>query len=231
MSVQHQIKCLSFPVTHVDSAPGPGALPRAAPSGVLWPVRYDPDRHHRRSVRLPEYDYSLGGSYFITICAHARKCLFGAVVDGEMRLSALGEIVGEEWKRSGDVRHELTMDAFVVMPNHVHGIVTITDETDAVGASGARPGRGAGAIAANRATAGRPYGPPRKSVSAFVAGFKSSATRRINALRGTQGALVWQRNYYEHIVRDEDDYNRIVAYIEDNPRRWADDEYNPGRMN
>jgi REP element-mobilizing transposase RayT len=179
-------------------------------------VRYDPDRHHRRSVRLPEYDYSLGGSYFITICAHARECLFGEVVDGAMRSNAPGEIVREEWERSGDVRHELTMGAFAVMPNHVHGIVTIADERDAVGAHGHAP---------LHPTLHRP---PR-SIGSFVARFKGAATRRINALRGTQGAMVWQRNYYEHIVRDEDDYDRIVAYIEDNPRRWADDEYNPDR--
>ncbi len=186
-------------------------------------MRYDPDRHHRRSIRLPEYDYSLGGSLFITICTHNRECLFGEVVDGEMRLNALGEIACAEWGRSAAIRRELEIDAYVLMPNHVHGIVTIRDR--GVGATGGRPDQ---AFPPHpRATTGRPYGPPPRSVGAFVGGFKSSATRRINALPDTTRTAVWQRNYYERIIRNDDEFERTRWYIEDNPRRWAEDEYNP----
>jgi REP element-mobilizing transposase RayT len=178
-------------------------------------VRYDPDRHHRRSIRLCEYDYSLGGSYFITICTHDRECLFGEIVDGDMRLNKYGEAAREEWWRSAGLRPTLAFAAFVVMPNHVHGIVTIIEPAGDVGAHSNAP---SGDSSLHRA--------PR-SIATFIGGFKGAVTRRVNALRDTQGMLVWQRNYYEHVVRDEDDYNRIVAYIEDNPRRWPDDEYNP----
>ena len=159
-----------------------------------------------------------------------RGCLFGEFVNGSIVLSQLGQIAAGEWERAASIRREIHLGPFVVMPNHVHGIVLI-------GASGARPMTRHGAGPTSRttgATAGRPYGgrpsgPPKRSVGAFIAGFKSAATRRINALQETAGVSIWQRNYYEHIIRDEDDYRRIHLYIEDNPRRWAEDEYHPTR--
>jgi REP element-mobilizing transposase RayT len=180
-------------------------------------VRYDPDRHRRRSIRLRKYDYSRGGLYFITICTHQRECLFGNIADGTMHLSALGEVAGEEWRRSAALRPALALDAFVVMPNHVHGIVTIVEPEGDVGAHSNAPRRHTSLHRAPR------------SVATFVGGFKGAVTRRVNALRGTTGTPVWQRNYYERVIRDEDEFERILWYIEDNPRRWAEDEYNPSR--
>jgi putative transposase len=176
-------------------------------------MRYDPLRHHRRSIRLREYDYALAGSFFITICTHERECLFGDVEDDEVQLNELGRIARDEWDRSAKVRRELETGGFVVMPNHIHGIVHIMSLSD-VGASGARPDGSLPRL-------------PRKSLGAFVAGFKSAVTRRINTGRDAEGAAVWQRNYYEHIIRNEEDLSRIEAYIEDNPRFWNDDEYHP----
>lgn len=178
-------------------------------------MTFDAFRHHRRSIRLADYDYAANGAYFITICTAGRECILGDVVDGAVTLSALGAIVQDEWQRSASVRSELTLDAFVVMPNHVHGIVMLeTTDVDAnVGTHGVRPA----------ASLGRTRG----SVGSMIAGFKSAATRRINDARNTTGARVWQRNYYERIIRNEAEQARIREYIATNPQHWADDEYHP----
>ncbi len=173
------------------------------------------ERYHRRSIRLHGYDYTLPGAYFVTICTAGRACLFGEVVNGEMILNEYGRIMEEEWARSGNIRREMTLDAFVVMPNHLHGVVILNSDplgTATVGAHGRAP------LRLERA--------PR-SLGAFVAGFKSAATKGINALRGSPGATVWQRNYYEHIIRDDADLEATQWYILDNPARWGEDPDNP----
>ena len=171
-------------------------------------MKYDPEIHHRRSVRLKNYDYAESGAYFVTVISQNRQCIFGEVVDGKIELNEFGHILAEEWERSNKIRQEIELDAFVVMPNHIHGIVTI----DVVGATGRSPS---------------PSGPPKRSLGAFVGGFKSAVTTRINQFRGTPGAAIWQRNYYEHVTRDEESLNRIRQYILDNPARWASDPENP----
>jgi putative transposase len=166
-------------------------------------------------MRLQRYDYSQAGGYCITMVTQGRVCLFGEIVGGEMRLNPCGEIVNEEWLRSAEIRHEITLDAFVVMPNHIHGIVLI--HHDPVGATGRSP---------LPTRARYPHGPAPKSLGALVAGFKSSATKRINMLDNASGAPIWQRSYYEHIIRDEQDYERIFNYIAANPANWGEDEEN-----
>ena len=175
--------------------------------------RYNPNIHHRRSIRLEGYDYAQAGAYFVTICAHARECLFGEIDADAMMLSEFGEIVRDEWLKSCAIRSEIKLDAYIVMPNHFHGIVYIAS-TDSI--------RGDDRLVA-------PVGPKPKSLGAFMAGFKSAVTKRINEMRRTPGATVWQRNYYEHIIRNEADYNRIAEYINHNPQRWAQDSLNPVR--
>jgi REP element-mobilizing transposase RayT len=165
----------------------------------------------RRSIRLRDHDYSRPGAYFVTICAAERACLFGVIADDAMYPNAWGEIAAEEWLRSGQIRREIGLDAFVVMPNHVHGIVFINEA--AVGATGRSPLQ--------------PTGPPPRSLGALVAGYKSAVTVRVNRARGTPGAPVWQRNYYEHIIRDEAALERIRRYITENPARWPHDRDNP----
>ncbi|MGC8720949.1 MAG: transposase, partial [Thermodesulforhabdaceae bacterium] len=150
---------------------------------------YDPERHHRRSIRLKGYDYSQPGAYFITICTQGRAHLFGEVVEGEMRLNTWGQIVWEEWFRSAVLRPyvRLCPNEFVVMPNHVHGIIWIVNDDDDVGAR------------RRRAPTGERFGAPVcGSIPTIIRSFKSATTKHINALRGTPGASVWQRNYYEH---------------------------------
>jgi len=169
--------------------------------------------HHRRSIRLPGYDYADAGAYFITICTHGRACLFGQVVDGEMRLNALGEIVREEWEKSATIRAEIEIGEYVIMPNHFHAIVMI--------GRGVRPD----APTENRPdTPTFPIGPKPKSIGALIAGFKSAATTRINQTRQTPGAPVWQSNYWEHIIRDEQSWQNIAAYIQNNPQQWEQDQ-------
>jgi len=168
------------------------------------------EKQHRRLIRLKGYDYAQEGMYFFTICTYDRQFLFGNVLTGEMELNEFGHIVAEEWRKSTVIRHEIELDMFIVMPNHLHGIVTMTDRD--VGATGWSP---------------FPSGPSKRSLGAFVGGFKSVVTTRINQLRGTPGVPVWQRNYYEHIIRDEESLNRIRRYIADNPTRWEFDPENP----
>jgi putative transposase len=181
---------------------------------------YDPRRHHRRSIRLKGYDYTQAGSYFITICTQDRRCLFGEVVNGRMRLNDAGEIVRDEWFRTAALRPHVRLDddEFVAMPNHIHGIVRIVGDVDVRHHTEERR---------RRALVERFGKPVPGSVPTIVRAFKSASTRGINALRDTPGGVVWQRNYYEHVIRDEDALHRIRRYIIANPARWTFDRQNP----
>ena len=176
-------------------------------------MKYDPDKHHRRSIRLKGYDYSQSGAYFVTICADRRQCVFGDVVDGQMRLNRYGEIVADEWRKSSSIRQEIELDGWVVMPNHFHGIVIINNP---VGANGRSPLRN-----------GSPLRMKPKSLSSLMAGFKSITTKKINILRDASGTKLWQRNYYEHIIRNQDAMDKIRHYIVSNPMSWSIDRLHP----
>jgi putative transposase len=177
-------------------------------------MRFNQDVHHRRSIRLPDHDYASSGAYFITMVTKDRDCLFGEVFDGEIRLSAFGEVVAREWSRSPEIREELSLDSFVVMPNHLHAIVHIRT----VGAHGRAPLRTSGDGLPSR---------PERLLGSLVAGFKAAATKTINQIRETPGVPVWQRNYYERIIRSEAELARIRQYIRDNPANWDADPENP----
>ena len=166
-------------------------------------------KFNRRSIRLPGYDYSSAGAYFITIVTHERESLFGEINDAQMHVNALGRIVETEWLRSPQIRKEIELDEFVVMPNHFHAIFIINPVT------GVRPDAPT-----------HLSGPPSKSVESFMAGFKSSVTKQINLLRNSPGFPVWQRNYYEHIITTELEYNNIAEYIVTNPQNWLTDTEN-----
>ena len=200
-------------------------------------MAFDPDEHHRRSIRLRGYDYSGPGAYFVTICTERRRCLFGDIADGEMRLNEYGRLVSECWHDLPRHYGCVQSDAFVVMPNHVHGIVMLTDDRDPEVRSGSQPtslthtlttdpGVGAGLQPA------RPRPAPRKrhGLPEIVRGFKTFSSRRINEARNTQGTRLWQRSYYERVVRNEDELQRIREYIVHNPLGWATDEDNPANL-
>jgi len=203
-------------------------------------MRYNPEKHHRHSIRLKGYDYTQAGAYFITICTHGRECLFGEVVDGEMRLNEHGRIVQDVWYDLPNHVSNVVLNGFVVMPNHVHGIVIIVN--DGVVGAGSEPAPTAPAPTAPAPTAPAPTAPAptapaptapaptttkRHGLPEIIRQFKTFSARRINEHRGTTGTPVWQRNYYEHIIRDEASLNRIREYIVNNPLQWALDRENP----
>jgi putative transposase len=195
-------------------------------------MKFDPKIHHRHSIRLQGYDYSQSGAYYITIVTFGRECLFGQVINGEMRLNQSGQIVQRAWFDLPNHYPHVELGAFCIMPNHAHGIIVLDDG----GRGGSISKIPVPIMAISNETplpAGeqtRPYiVAKRHPLSEIVRAFKSFSARRINALRKTPGLPVWQRNYYEHIIRDDDDYNRIQLYIESNPVNWMKDDENPGK--
>jgi putative transposase len=174
-------------------------------------VKYIPQKHHRHSVRLKGYNYTKPGAYFLTICTYNRECLFGDIADGKMILNAFGKIAEAEWLRSPEIRSYVELDEYSIMPNHVHGIIMVHEN---VGAT------------RRVAPTDKPHGPKPGSVGAIVGQFKSVVIKQINRSRGTPSAPVWQRNYHEHIIRDEMELNRIREYIRQNPLKWAEDREN-----
>jgi putative transposase len=161
-------------------------------------------------MRLPTFDYSVDGAYFVTICVQGRRCLLGHNIDDRVILTPTGEMATACWQAvpghfSGD-----GLGLYVVMPNHFHGIVWISSDTSCGGKASTR--------SEERPTLGR-----------IVGWFKYESTKRINALRGTPGLQVWQRNYYDHIVRTEEGLYKIAEYIEGNPLSWKRDEMNPDK--
>ena len=172
---------------------------------------------HRRSIRLKGYDYSQAGAYFVTICTLNRECLFGEIkaLEPAPLLNECGEIVLDCWNAIPGHFQGVELDEFVVMPNHVHGILIIHDN-----------GRGT----ACRAPTEQFGKPVAGSLPTIIRSFKSAVTKRIHERRGTPGCPVWHRNYYEHVVRDQDELNRIREYILLNPVQWLEDENNPANL-
>ncbi|MBR1126529.1 hypothetical protein JQ628_33760 [Bradyrhizobium lablabi] len=188
---------------------------------------------HRRSLRLRGYDYSTAGAYFVTICAQDRACVFGDVADDAMVLNDAGQMVAALWAGIPARFPKVEIDRFVVMPNHLHGILFLPDTEDA-GAT--MPDKGATTrVAPTSESVGAPLvGAPMAHVRLgdIVGAFKSLTTVAYidgvnsNGWPEFRGRL-WQRNYYEHIIRDEPALNRIRRYVEENPARWDLDEENP----
>jgi putative transposase len=190
---------------------------------------YDPDHHHRRSIRLKGYDYAQAGAYFVTVCTHNRACLFGDIVDGSMRLNDAGQVVQEVWSTIPTQYPGIAIDAFVVMPNHIHGIIMIasTTITTPVGAQFIAPNSGSSDTPGTIGTTGAAGAMNRApTVGEIVRAYKARVTVAINQRQGTRGVPVWQRNFYEHIIRDDDALDRIRQYIVDNPAQWAHDPEN-----
>ena len=184
-------------------------------------MAFDPDKHHRRSIRLKGRDYSQPGAYFVTICTRDRACLFGDVVNGEMRLNGSGETARRCWEDIPDHFPLVELDAFVIMPNHVHGIIVV-------------PGRGEKSFAPTYApTTTTPTTAiaqsPSRTIGSIVRGFKIGVTKWFRA--NTDLHSVWQRGYYEHIVRTEGELMAIREYVLGNPARWNEDENNPACPN
>ncbi len=183
----------------------------------------NPERLHRRSIRLQGYDYTAAGAYFFTICTHDRIPWFGTIEHGQMILNDAGHIVQDEWINTGNMRPRVGLDTFVVMPDHVHGILVLNDVSDDGGCSRGTSQRAPTAISLGPDHVGERFGKPISgSVSTIIRLFKSSVTARINTLYGLRGQPVWQRGYHERVIRDTVERERIRRYIDENPRRWKD---------
>jgi putative transposase len=186
-------------------------------------VKFNPEVHHRRSIRLRDYDYSYAGAYFVTICTFERECLFGEVIDGDMRLNDAGQLIMTIWDSLPQRYQNVDVDSFVVMPNHAHGIVVIHDPVGAIHESPAfESDVKIGAIRESPLQNRRAM-----TLSKIVGYLKMNTAKEINQLRDNPGGPVWQRNYYERVIRDEQELAAIRQYIVDNPARWAEDENHP----
>lgn len=217
-------------------------------------MNYNSTIHRRRSIRLQRYDYSCAGVYFITFCTHNRLCLFGDIVDGQMYLNDAGRIVVDEWTKTPEIRNEIILDKWVVMPNHFHGIMIITNDTFRNGTDtpgciiptlqgrsggladqGSQVGlvfqKGASGYSGKGDRRVAPTGPKPRSIGAIMAGYKSAVTKRINEMCQTPGMALWQRNYWEHVIRDESEMNSLRQYVQNNPAQWESDKlYQPSKM-
>ena len=220
-------------------------------------MKYNPRRHNRRSMRLKGYDYSRTGLYFITICCHQQKCLFGDVIDGEMRLNAAGIIAKDCWLSIPDHFPNVVLHQFVVMPNHIHGIIEFTvgaknfspqsvhhqlpqsvhrqspqftnqkrtkNNVDAknvwpkfVGAKNFSP------LQERLERHSRQVSGTSKTIGSVVRGFKIGVTNWMR--NNTDIYCVWQRNYYEHIIRNKKSHQTISNYIRNNPENWRGDRF------
>ncbi len=160
----------------------------------------------RKSPRLKDYDYASSGGYFVTICTYERKCVFGEIANQQMELNVFGTIVHEQWKQTGILRDNVQLDAFVVMPNHVHGIILITSTNNNL------------RDMMHHVPTPRKFSKPiANSLSAIVGSFKAAVTRQIRRLPETPDHPIWQSRYHDHIIRSLPDLNRIRAYVRANP--------------
>lgn len=185
--------------------------------------KFDSQKHHRHSIRLPNYDYSQSGAYFATIVTWQRVCLFGDVVGKEMRLNDIGKIIRWEWLELPKRLHFLELGAFVIMPNHFHGIFIFHENVGAThqGLTESDFSKLDGSPL--------PHGPKPFSLGAVMAQFKSRVTKRLWKIPALKGIPIWQRNYYEHIIRNDCDLQAKTDYIEANPLLWGEDDENPVR--
>jgi putative transposase len=170
--------------------------------------------NQRRSIRLPGYDYSQAGAYFVTMVTRDRRCLFGRVKDGDMELNEMGKMVENVWLEIPEHFDGVYVDMFVVMPNHIHGVIEIIKDnrSSGVGATHESP----------LPTQG--HGPKPGSIGVIVGLFKATISKQYHMMTNTQDTHLWQRNYFEHVIRDEIDYQAIHDYILSNPLNWEKDE-------
>ena len=198
---------------------------------------YNSNIHHRRSIRLKGYDYTQQGAYFVTICTHQRNCLFGEIVDGEIKLNTNGEIARGSWLSIPRHFKNVELDEFVIMPNHLHGIIII-ESSEVAGEALANQDFSKQQNLSSQCFAPTVYtgetikinGTKPQSLAAITQNYKSVSTRQINRMNKAKGNVIWQRNYYEHIIRNEEALNNIREYIVNNPINWVKDQENPANF-
>jgi putative transposase len=185
--------------------------------------KYNPHIHHRRSIRLKGYDYSREGLYFITICCQDKVCLFGDVVDEKMILNEYGLVAQNEWLKTPEIRPNVELGEFVVMPNHIHGIIQLIHACRGeLHSPESHPSVNTCKFSGGECNSPLPRG-TSQTVGAIVRGYKSAVTKKMNSMN--IGHVIWQRNYHEHIIRNEKSYQRIAEYILNNPANWLNDKF------
>lgn len=207
--------------------------------------QYNPHIHHRRSIRLKGYDYSQEGLYFITICVQDRACLFGKIANGKMALNDVGIIAENFWSEIPGHFPHAELHEYIIMPNHVHGIIEIIEKQH--GVPDMRPSHGVALPDNNDITVGTSHGmsqsngmsqppninqfgkPVSGSVSVIINQYKSSVKRWCN--KNGHPYFQWQSRFHDHVIRDEQSHQRISDYIVNNPAKWADDKFNPNTNN
>ena len=185
-------------------------------------MKFDPDVHQRRSIRLAGYDYSSVGFYFVTICIQNRECLLGEIVDGEVVLNDAGQMVEKVWTELPQRYFGVDIDEFIIMPNHFHGIIILQSP---VGAPLAAPSYRQNENTNQGAASSAPT--DNKTLGDVVRAFKSISAIGVNKIVGRSGQPLWQRNYYERIIRNEEELHQTRQYIRDNPIQWEFDDENP----
>jgi REP element-mobilizing transposase RayT len=171
------------------------------------------NKYRIKSTRLKYWDYSSGGIYYVTICTKNREYFFGNIINGQSKLSIIGEIVSNEWVKTEQIRKHVLLDEYIVMPNHLHGIVIIQNHD--VETHG---------HASLQTQHKNKFGPQSKNLPAIIRGFKGTTTKQIHNIGFNNFA--WQPRYYEHIIRNEKDLNRVREYIRNNPLQWQFDKEN-----
>ena len=165
-------------------------------------------QHNRKSLRLKDYDYSKPGLYFVTICVKHELDLFGRINNGVLFPNKYGEIVIKSWLWIEKHYAQIQLDRWILMPNHLHGIIIIKNKEEWSMSSGGT----------RTATTGGLY--KSKSLGRIIGAFKTVSTKQINLMRKTPGAKIWQRNYHDHIIRNKNEYFAIRQYIIENPKKW-----------
>ena len=155
-------------------------------------MSYNPEIHHRQSIRLQGYDYTNEGIYFVTICCYQRQHLFGEIDNGEMKINLIGQIVSALWQKIPQHFPNVELDGFILMPDHLHGIIVISESKE------------------------------KSSLANIIQNFKSISSRKINRINNSYGISIWQRNYYERIIRTDQELKNLCEYIENNPANWTD---------
>lgn len=193
---------------------------------MIQQSKYNPEKHHRRSVRQQGYNYLQNGLYFVTICCQDRNCLFGKIINGKMVLNDAGRIANTCWLDIPKHFPHAVLHEYVIMPNHVHGIIELTDAVmmETVGAKKFSP------LPPTQSptppllpSSSSQFRSPSKTIGSIVRGFKIGVTKWMR--QNTDVFSVWQRNYYENIIRNEQSYNNIVNYITNNPSDWQIDNF------
>lgn len=188
--------------------------------------KYNPKIHKRKSIRLKGYDYAQAGLYFVTICTNDRKHLFGEIINGEIQLNLLGKIAQQEWINTTEIRKNCTLGAYIIMPNHMHAIISID-------------------YVIKQSENKSDFKSPSQTIGAIIRGYKGATTKKIKEIiRSSTGELqfaptdkgfapaefdlsksIWQRNYYEHIIRNDRAFSKIENYIINNLLKWEEDKF------